>query len=84
MIIERGFNPRTRMGCDGRKPWRSSSGKCGFNPRTRMGCDREPRTSTRDSPSFNPRTRMGCDIVLVPWLKRPRLVSIHAPVWGAT
>ncbi len=33
--------------------------------------------------NFNPRTRMGCDIV-IHGTASTRLISIHAPVWGAT
>ena len=36
-----------------------------------------------DGNSFNPRTRVGCDLVCLPPL-RWLIVSIHAPVWGAT
>ena len=36
----RGFNPRTRMGCDSRPPRPSTTAPpASFNPRTRMGCD---------------------------------------------
>jgi len=34
----KGFNPRTRMGCDARADV-GSPGRLCFNPRTRMGCD---------------------------------------------
>ena len=33
---------------------------------------------------FNPRTRVGCDSGRGRWGRSPRLVSIHAPAWGAT
>ena len=36
------------------------------------------------SASFNPRTRVGCDLLRVYQHTRYRLVSIHAPAWGAT
>ena len=32
------FNPRTRMGCDGKQKQKKHDNSC-FNPRTRMGCD---------------------------------------------
>ena len=35
----RGFNPRTRVGCDGSK-MTARLKTIGFNPRTRVGCDR--------------------------------------------
>ena len=55
-----------------------------FNPRTRVGCD-PGRASSRPHARacFNPRTRVGCDLSLCV-IPSPRLVSIHAPAWGAT
>ena len=33
---------------------------------------------------FNPRTHVGCDRISIRLLRRTKLVSIHAPTWGAT
>ena len=48
-----------------------------------MGCDYDTCHTTRRHASFNPRTHMGCDS-LGGQLYHPRVVSIHAPTWGAT
>ena len=55
----------------------------GFNPRTRVGCDYSCNASAPLNPRFNPRTRVGCDQLMPLLFVRP-MVSIHAPVWGAT
>ncbi len=54
-----------------------------FNPRSRMGSDRKILDEQRASMSFNPRSRMGSDLV-GGILRVDRIVSIHAPAWGAT
>ena len=56
-----------------------------FNPRTREGCDRfVDERGLAFVVDFNPRTREGCDDVR----ERPQVaflvISIHAPVKGAT
>ena len=54
-----------------------------FNPRTRVGCDLYMSPLRTAQQRFNPRTRVGCDNMCA--IKSQRLlVSIHAPVWGAT
>ena len=55
----------------------------GFNARTRKGCDKDEKDRSIFGLCFNSRTRKGCDYIssLVFWLS---LVSIHAPVKGAT
>jgi len=76
------FNPRARMGRD---PPTTRPGRTGprFNPRARMGRDLASGPADPIACGFNPRARMGrddatdrLDILVV--------VSIHAPVWGAT
>jgi len=54
-----------------------------FNPRARMGRDYGLSISTGRGARFNPRARMGRDVDL---MRKGLgfLVSIHAPVWGAT
>ena len=59
--------------------------KYDFNPRTREGCDlrlRKRWEMIRDD--FNPRTREGCDQTSDRFLKIESIISIHAPVKGAT
>jgi len=55
-----------------------------FNPRARVGRDLN-RTSTNALRinGFNPRARVGRDIGVVD-PRAARVVSIHAPAWGAT
>ena len=56
-----------------------------FNPRTREGCDtlvwRLPHPSILN---FNPRTREGCDAAIKCSRLNNFMISIHAPVKGAT
>ena len=122
------FNPRTRVGCDG-KPICNARAKKAFqstHPRgVRQNCRRRQKNykkvsihapawgathptfpSLRPRPRFNPRTRVGCDqkwwpfgrylvefqsthprgvrLQQVQHIPAKRLVSIHAPAWGAT
>ena len=71
--------------CGVRQDARSKSKACHrcFNPRTRVGCDQRRKRTIRSRSGFNPRTRVGCDGASCPAYS-PVLVSIHAPVWGAT
>ncbi len=76
------FNPRAAWGAT-LATLETLTGKDKFNPRARVG--RDSRSCPAMSRSgFNPRARVGRD-------RRPssaalgqRLVSIHAPAWGAT
>ena len=76
------FNPRPREGGDA-----DSRGFCPlsgcFNPRPREGGDALPSKQTVASGSFNPRPREGGDDY-AELKRRWRVVSIHAPVKGAT
>ena len=88
-----GFEPDTVVGikvsihapvwgatlCLGAKQSRRRS----FNPRSRMGSDVRDVELRHTQQGFNPRSRMGSDQVVF-LDKPPELVSIHAPVWGAT
>ncbi len=56
----RGFNPRTREGCDLQGSRCTHVLQC-FNPRTREGCDRSALNIFTTQVCFNPRTREGCD-----------------------
>ena len=55
----------------------------GFNSRTRKGCDCIASTGGKQQKGFNSRTRKGCDLEETP-LDVTGIVSIHAPVKGAT
>ena len=78
----RGFNPRTRKGCD-LSYWFPKSKGYGFNPRTRKGCDKVDNFTLLEHISFNPRTRKGCDDAII-YNAALVKVSIHAPVKDAT
>ena len=54
-----------------------------FNPRTRVGCDLLSSIKMKLATGFNPRTRVGCDNNQITGTPIS-IVSIHAPVWGAT
>ena len=56
-----------------------------FNPRTREGCDSALQILiTQLRHYFNPRTREGCDQGTAFIAMRQKMISIHAPVKGAT
>ena len=55
-----------------------------FNPRTREGCDRKTSKMQPSSSYFNPRTREGCDLAISLMCLIVAVISIHAPVKGAT
>ena len=54
-----------------------------FNPRSREGSDRSRLTGYRPSTNFNPRSREGSDGHRLAHQLR-KVISIHAPVKGAT
>ena len=55
-----------------------------FNPRTREGCDSSVLRARRTVSDFNPRTREGCDDPKDREAVHQAMISIHAPVKGAT
>ena len=57
--------------------------KVRFNPRPRMGGEKAEDQDYQTLHGFNPRPRMGGDAVLM-LHAQVRVVSIHAPAWGAT
>ena len=76
------FNPRSREGSDARGP--SSTARKGyFNPRSREGSDGAYQDSERLISYFNPRSREGSDLLERVEVRRG-VISIHAPVKGAT
>ena len=54
-----------------------------FNPRSREGSDPYDRWAAMFKANFNPRSREGSDALVVDSVNR-HLISIHAPVKGAT
>ena len=77
----KGFNPRTRTGCDPTGMERLPG--YWFQSTHPHGVRLTPRPKATVSPCFNPRTRTGCDRHC--WLYRAYTkVSIHAPARGAT
>ena len=76
------FNPRTHVGCD-QQASQTVILKMNFNPRTHVGCDRLIFACFPCYLHFNPRTHVGCDTVTSGMLF-VQLISIHAPMWGAT
>ena len=82
-VVSSCFNPRARVGRDTSRSgtWTSFGG---FNPRARVGRDLLIALLLSSQTSFNPRARVGRDS---PWndlSRKGRIVSIHAPAWGAT
>ena len=78
------FNPRTPVGCDYSINAFCSQSSSGFNPRTPVGCDSS--VNLPSSAAFLFQSTHPCG-VRQPALRRtfrPKIVSIHAPLWGAT
>ena len=77
------FNPRTPVGCDTLPKSLAVNGTL-FQSTHPSGVRRPFRRTWFGSWNFNPRTPVGCD----PSRPRPRpifrVISIHAPQWGAT
>ena len=77
------FNPRTRMGCDHcNHPFKFID--TNFNPRTRMGCDHQYQNSKGTNLQFQSTHPHGVRQILASQIRSGRLISIHAPAWGAT
>ena len=77
------FNPRPRMGGDIFLP-RSCPHLHRFNPRPRMGGDGRFSFKVNKIPLFQSTPPYGGRPTCWSWSGRRELVSIHAPVWGAT
>ena len=76
------FNPRSREGSD-QYCYMPLSSTRHFNPRSREGSDLHQSTSFRCRRYFNPRSREGSDVDTKYKIPQ-RIISIHAPVKGAT
>ena len=78
-----GFNPRSRMGSD-QRPACLRDGLHSFNPRSRMGsdhiCENIIHHGRRFQSTLPYGERPGCACIN----QSAVVVSIHAPVWGAT
>ena len=77
------FNPRTRMGCD-MKLVTETHAKANFNPRTRMGCDPKNDGTSNQERSFQSTHPYGVRLEFGLSNVHVAIISIHAPVWGAT
>ncbi len=77
------FDPRPRVGGDSAAPARRFQ-PCRFDPRPRVGGDPSSGTPIRWADSFDPRPRVGGDGIERLTGGVHIVVSIHAPVWGAT
>ena len=77
------FNPRSREGSDLLRG-RVESHLVDFNPRSREGSDRPTRLLTTGQTYFNPRSREGSDPAGRIRCQDQHVISIHAPVKGAT
>ena len=74
IFLIKGFNPRTRVGCDVSSKLSPPRLLC-FNPRTRVGCDHLAGKLIFLIKGFNPRTRVGCDVSSK--LSPPRLLCFN-------
>ena len=83
-LTPKGFNPRTRVGCDCLMPLDRNCGPQGFNPRTRVGCDKRVYTPSNPPSMFQSTHPRGVRHIQVLQRLLPYSVSIHAPAWGAT
>ena len=79
----RGFNPRTHVGCDGGRA-QVARNPTGFNPRTHVGCDVDVLPLV-DNPLFVSIHAPTWGATFFSSFQSPVFaVSIHAPTWGAT
>ena len=82
-MLTTGFNPRARAGRDARTVTYSTVHES-FNPRARAGRDVHPPRDRHGADCFNPRARAGRDFADHAAYVLADVVSIHAPVRGAT
>ena len=82
-ILAKGFNPRTRVGCDPAPGWGGTAAQK-FQSTHPRGVRRAPCNSPCGSSMFQSTHPRG--VRHAPRLRQGRLdkVSIHAPAWGAT
>ena len=76
------FNPRSHVGSDFFQQTFKFISVC-FNPRSHVGSDCPTRCHNNNHKGFNPRSHVGSDTLAVKQF-HIRIVSIHAPTWGAT
>ena len=82
-MVQHGFNPRTRRGCDLSKVTALSLSN-GFNPRTRRGCDAGSPAIPINSITFQSTHPQGVRLESCAHHPVQYNVSIHAPAGGAT
>ena len=78
-----GFNPRARVGRDF-EPCHFPRGSGSFNPRARVGRDQPVFLTAAHFRAFQSTRPRGARRLRLAMGARLRLVSIHAPAWGAT
>ena len=79
----KGFNPRTRVGCDKHRAIASAT-LSRFNPRTRVGCDIKKYGLSTAEMVFQSTHPRGVRRAATGGNMLTEQVSIHAPAWGAT
>ena len=78
-----GFNPRARVGRDA-LCWLYESGRWSFNPRARVGRDHGTMALPRQGGMFQSTRPRGARRCTSNLFVTRKVVSIHAPAWGAT
>ena len=63
---------------------RNPRGEDYFNPRARVGRDAKSHSHGQSHGNFNPRARVGRDNMTEQLTMLVKVISIHAPAWGAT
>jgi len=81
--LYKGFNPRTREGCDTDQAGSADPGP-GFNPRTREGCDWLSGSCCLSISLFQSTHPRGVRLDTSAPVSSAQAVSIHAPARGAT
>ena len=82
-IFDFDFNSRSRVGSD-IQLIAVDCLRINFNSRSRVGSDGDNSSSLFPFFNFNSRSRVGSDHISTPIYFSRNIISIHAPVWGAT
>ena len=77
------FNPRTHVGCDYIST-KNVPTHPNFNPRTHVGCDPPSVDTTNNKFLFQSTHPCGVRLLVRDTVNLVLLISIHAPMWGAT
>jgi len=84
MALQVSFNPRARVGRDGKEIELTSRVKVVSIHAPAWGATSQSTVRLLRSKSFNPRARVGRDVAETGRCAVRCRVSIHAPAWGAT